>query len=356
MRLVLIVFLLPLLSACADLGYYWHTAKGHLAIMHKRVPIDNLINDPELDEKLHQRLKLVQQIRKFSIERLALPDSGSYTDFAQLDRPYALQNLFAAPEFSIKLLSWCYPVAGCTSYRGYYEQQRLERFVQLLQAEGNEIYIARVPAYSTLGWFDDPVLSSFIHWPEFRLAGLLFHELTHQRIYIDDDSKFNESLASAVQQVGTQLWLNHRQQADKLDQFNRSLSYRRDVVELVESVRNQLARLYRSELDDAEKRRQKQAIFQTSRESYEEISTAHNYRDGFAKWFADELNNAKLASMSTYRALVPAFVAMIAAHDNDFNAFFEYVEQIGALDKEQRDLCLQVWQEGNALQDKLCLS
>ncbi|MCP4487654.1 MAG: aminopeptidase [Gammaproteobacteria bacterium] len=354
MRFALVIIILPLLGACADLGYYWHSAKGHLAIMQKRVPIDDLVDDPELDGKLKQRLKLVKQIRQFSVDRLALPDSGSYSDFAQLERPYVLQNLFAAPEFSIKLLSWCYPVAGCASYRGYYEQQRLDKFVKLLQADGNEIYIARVPAYSTLGWFDDPVLSSFIHWPEFRLAGLLFHELTHQRLYIDDDSKFNESLASAVQQVGTRLWLGHRQQTDQLGMFDRSLSYRRGVVALIESVRSQLAELYRSELDEAEKRRQKQAIFQTSRHSYEDISTAHDYRDGFAKWFAGELNNAKLASVSTYNALISSFVTMITAHDNDFNAFFDYVEKIGQLDKQQRDLCLQAWKAGNALDSSKC--
>ncbi|MCP3689032.1 MAG: aminopeptidase, partial [Gammaproteobacteria bacterium] len=281
MRLALIIFVVPLLGACADLSYYWHTAKGHLAIMHQREPIDSLLDNSDVDEKLQQRLKLVKEIRRFSIDYLALPASGSYTDFAQLDRPYALQNLFATPEFSTELLRWCYPVVGCASYRGYYEQHMLDRYVKQLQADGNETYIARVPAYSTLGWFDDPVLSSFIYWPEFRLAGLLFHELTHQRVYIENDSKFNESLASAVQQVGTQLWLTHRQQSDQLAQYNRSLPYRHDVVVLIEAVRSQLAELYRSELDDAEKRRQKQVIFQTSRRSYLEISTVHDYRDGF---------------------------------------------------------------------------
>ncbi|MCP3687188.1 MAG: aminopeptidase, partial [Gammaproteobacteria bacterium] len=151
-----------------------------------------------------------------------------------------------------------------------------------------------------------------------------------------------------------QLWLTHRQQSDQLDQYNRSLSYRHDVVVLIESVRSQLAGLYRSKLADAEKRRQKQVIFQTSRRSYLEISTVHDYRDGFGKWFADELNNAKLASVSTYGALVPAFVAMIAAHDNNFNAFFDYAEKLGQLDKHRRDLCLQAWQGGHALQDRLC--
>jgi len=322
--------------------------------MDKREAIDDLLAAPELNVSLKQRLKLVKEIRRFAIDQLALPESGSYTDYAQLDRPFALQNLFAAPEFSTELLSWCYPFAGCTSYRGFYEQQRLDDFVKTLKIENNDIHIGRVPAYSTLGWFDDPVLSSFINWPDHRLAGLLFHELTHQRIYIDDDSKFNESLASAVQQVGIRLWLSSHQQTEKLDRFNRSLIYRRDVILLIESARNQLNELYNSDIDDQDKRRGKQEIFVDIRQQYTDISIKHDYRDGFARWFEAELNNAKLGSVSTYNALIPAFVSMIEAHDNDFEQFFDYAEKIGDMDKEERALCLKAWQQGNALDNKNC--
>jgi len=257
MRFFFVLLLPLLLNACADLGYYWHAAKGHLSIMHKRVAIDDLLQDPETNAGLKQRLILIKDIRHFAIERLALPKNGSYTDYAQLDRPYALQNLFAAPEFSTTLLSWCYPIAGCTSYRGFYEQQRLDAFVKALKIDNYDVHIARVPAYSTLGWFDDPILSSFIDWPDHRLAGLLFHELTHQRIYIDDDSRFNESLATAVQQVGIRLWLGSRGQQAQLEKYNRSLLYRRDVVLLIESVRNQLGEIYRSKQSDEWKTRRK---------------------------------------------------------------------------------------------------
>ncbi len=353
-RALFLFVITTLITGCADLGYYWHSAKGHLAIMDKRVPIAELITDPEIDNGLRQQLVLVQEIRQFSISRLALPKSGSYTVYAQLDRPYALQNLFAAPEFSTKLLSWCYPIAGCTSYRGFYEQERLDAFVDELKTENNDIHVGLVPAYSTLGWFDDPVLSSFIDWPEFRLAGLLFHELTHQRIYIDGDSKFNESMATAVQQVGTQLWLDSRQQDTELERYNRSIAYRQDVVLMIESTRNQLTELYKMEKSDGFKREQKQKLFQTARQQYQGIATRHDYRDGFEYWFAAELNNAKLASVSTYNALVPAFVSMIESFNYDFDLFFTYVEIIGDLDRENRNLCLKEWQSGNAANNPAC--
>ena len=336
------------------MGYYWHTAKGHLAIMDKREPIDELLADPKLDITLRQRLELVKKIRRFAIDRLALPESGSYTDYAHLDRPYALQNLFAAPEFSTSLLSWCYPFAGCTSYRGFYEQQRLDDFIKSLKVDNNDVHIGRVPAYSTLGWFDDPVLSSFIDWPDHRLAGLLFHELTHQRIYIDDDSKFNESLASAVQQVGIRLWLNSQGAQDQLNRYDRSLLYRRDVVLLIESGRDRLKEIYQSVQNDDWKREQKKKIFTSLRNEYKEISLKHDYRDGYANWFAKELNNAKLGAVSTYNDHIPAFVAMINSHDNDFEAFFNYVESLGDLDKDVRNLCLKVWQQSNAINNANC--
>lgn len=354
MRLIFVLIVL-FLSGCADLGYYWHSAKGHMEVMNRRVAIDDLLEDPQTDVELKQRLILVMEIRQFAFNRLALPQSGSYSDYAQLDNPYVLQNLFAAPEFSTQLLSWCYPIAGCTSYRGFYEQQRLDEFVADLKVDNNEVHISRVPAYSTLGWFDDPVLSSFINWPDHRLAGLLFHELTHQRIYIDGDSRFNESLASAVQQAGIRLWLEYKNQPALLEKYNRGLVYRRDVVELIESARNQLDDIYEKDNTDDWKRLEKQKVFQHMRDQYEDISRRYNYRDGFARWMAADLNNAKLGSVSTYNALIPAFESMIIALDEDFERFYQYAEKLGEMDKEKRDLCLQAWQTGNALKHSDCL-
>ena len=343
MRILFPLTVIFLLSACSDLGYYWHSTKGHLALMNKRVDIDDMLGQSDLDADLRQRLLLVQQIRAFSVDKLALPKTGSYGNYVQLDRPYLLQNLFAANEFSTQLHNWCFLVVGCLSYRGYYDEELLSEYVDQLRAENFDIHIGYVPAYSTLGWFDDPVLSSFINWPDYRLAGLLFHELTHQRIYIDDDTQFNESLAVAVQQAGTELWLKSIDENTQLDEFMRWIEYRREVILLIEQTRGKLSQLYKTELDDPIKRDKKQAIFTTSREEYSAIAERLNYRDGFKDWFAGELNNAKIGSISAYNVYVPAFLAIIIALDYDFSAFFDTVEEIGAMDRTARERCLASW-------------
>jgi predicted aminopeptidase len=346
MRAFFSLIVLLLLSGCTDFGYYWHMTNGHLAIMGKRVDIVDLLEDPALDPGLKQRLQLVQEIRLFSIDVLSLPDSGSYTRYVQLERPYALQNLFAAPEFSIQLHSWCYPVIGCASYRGYYDEEMLADYIAGLRQQSFDIHVGNVPAYSTLGWFDDPVLSSFIDWPDYRLAGLLFHELTHQRVYVDNDTQFNESLAIAVEQAGTELWLRSRNEDTELATFHRWIEYLREVVTLIERSREELAQLYQGNLSEAIKREQKQAIFGTARVSHAAIANRLDFQGGFTHWFERDLNNAKLASVSTYHSLVPAFLAMIEAHDHDFSRFFDTVETIGKLNREDRDRCLATWTDG----------
>jgi predicted aminopeptidase len=174
MRCLISIPLLLLLGGCADIGYYWHSARGHLEVMDKRVAIEDLLAQQSTTPELRERLTLVREIRQFSVTRLELPDNDSYLSYVELDRPYLVQNLFAAPEFSTRLQQWCYPIIGCASYRGYFDETRLLAYVEELEAAGLEVHVGRVSAYSTLGWFDDPVLSSFINWPDYRLAGLLY--------------------------------------------------------------------------------------------------------------------------------------------------------------------------------------
>ena len=353
---IAIVIITALLSACSNIGYYWHSTKGHLSIMNKRVDITTLLSGSDIDPELRSRLLLVQQIRAFSIEVLDLPDNGSYTNYAQLNQPYVLKNLFAAPEFSTRLLSWCYPIAGCASYRGYYDEALLEEFVAELKKEKSDIHIGEVPAYSTLGWFDDPVLSSFIHWPDHRLAGLLFHELTHQKLYIDNDTQFNESLASAVQQMGTELWLKSQQRTDEIEQYRLTTVYRQAVVALIEQTRTQLDSLYKSTIGQNVKRQKKQQILDTAINQHTALAISLNYKGGFSRWFDSGLNNAKLASISTYNGYVPAFVKIMDAQQGNFVAFFDTVETIGSLPKAKRNTCLNAWQEGDALAESVCSS
>ncbi len=344
MSKLLIVISVVLLSACSNISYYWHSTKGHLSIMNKRVDITTLLENPDLDTKFRSRLHLVQKIRTFSIGALALPDNGSYTNYAQLDRNYVLKNLFAAPEFSTHLLSWCYPIAGCASYRGYYDEGLLDNFVKTLKEDNADIHIGEVPAYSTLGWFDDPVLSSFIHWPEPRLAGLIFHELTHQRLYVDNDTLFNESLATAVQQMGTELWLRSRQKSDEIEQFRDSNLYRQAVVKLIEQTRGELDTLYQTEISPETKRQKKQNILAVAIEQHTKLALSYNKKGGYTRWFSSGLNNAKLASISAYNAHVPAFINIMEAQQGSFEEFFKYVETISDLPKMKRDLCLDAWQ------------
>jgi predicted aminopeptidase len=346
MRTFLLLILL-LLNACSDLGYYWHTTNGHMALMNKRVYIEDMLEDPELESKLRQRLLLVKQIRTFSIEALSLPASTSYSQYVQLDRPYALQNLFAAAEFSTDLHLWCYPIAGCAGYRGYYDEERLAEYREQLEGQTFDTHISNVPAYSTLGWFDDPVLSSFIYWPDYRLAGLLFHELTHQRIFVKGDTQFNESLAVAVQQAGTALWLSSTNRNAQLDDFQLWIEYQREVIELIRETRETLAALYRSEASDTIKRDQKRSIFVDARQSYSTLAAQLNYRGGYENWFAGDLNNAKLGSVAAYYAQTPAFLTILKARNNDFDAFFDTVEDISRMDKTERDACLALWSEAS---------
>jgi predicted aminopeptidase len=354
MRWLISIPLLLLLCGCTDVGYYWHSTTGHLDIMNERVDIDELLADDDLDSKLRARLVLVQEIRQFSIDRLGLPDNGSYSSYVNLQQPYVIQNLFAAPELSTRLHQWCYPVIGCASYRGYYDETRLLAYIEKLQAEGLEVHVGRVPAYSTLGWFDDPVLSSFIDWPDYRLAGLLFHELTHQQVYIDDDTTFNESLASAVQQIGTTIWLQSNNQSAALGEFRRWLAYRDEAIALIVATRTQLGELYGSDLSDDDKRQQKTLRFLQAREAHERIASRHGIERGFKSWFASGLNNAKIGSVAAYNSRVTAFVNMLEARETNFPSFYHYVEQLGELDQGPRDRCLDAWETGVAAASRIC--
>lgn len=340
----LISIALPLIAGCADLGYYWHNARGHLAVMNQRVEIETLLADETLDRDLRARLERVDAIRRFASERLALPDNGSYRSYVELGRPWVVRNLFAAPEFSTRLHRWCYPVIGCASYRGYFDDERLRDYADRLEADGLETHIAGVAAYSTLGWFDDPVLSSFIDWPEYRLAGLLFHELTHQRLYVDDDTTFNESLASAVQQAGTELWLDAHAGPAELARYRGWLSYRDAVIGLIGDTRTRLDDLYASTIDDPAKRERKRALLAGARAAHAELAAAHGISGGFTRFFADGLNNARLGSVSAYHSRAAAFRAMLDAHRLDFDAFFVSVGALGKLEPEARERCLDAWE------------
>ncbi|OQX37505.1 MAG: aminopeptidase, partial [Candidatus Sedimenticola endophacoides] len=233
-----------LLQGCESLGYYLQSAHGHFTLLGRSEPIERLLEAPATDVRLKERLRRVQRIRSFASERLLLPDNGSYTRYAALDTEAVVWSLVATPEFSMQPRQWCYPVLGCASYRGYFERAAAQEHARELAVAGWDVAVEPVPAYSTLGWFDDPLPSTVIDWPEPLLAGLIFHELAHQRLYVEGDSAFNEAFASAVEQIGVTLWLGEQGEAAALEAWRRRQERERAFIALLLEMRGRLEWLY----------------------------------------------------------------------------------------------------------------
>lgn len=321
-----------LLSGCETVHFYTQAATGQLKILAGRKPIDRLVADEQTDAKLRRQLEWVQSIRAYAGAELHLPVGSAYSEFTQLEGEYALWNLIAAPEFSLSPKRWCYPIAGCASYRGYFDKADAELRAAELRAQGYDVYLGPVPAYSTLGWFDDPVLSSFVDWQPDRLASLLFHELAHRRVYISGDTQFNESFATAVSRIALPEW--RRRQGIPAPGVE-SVAQAQRVNGLMVSARKQLQAIYRSDLSDAEKREKKARTLQQLRHCYREASKGWEQDEQFTK-LVEKTNNATLALVSEYQSQVPAFVQLFKDSGSDWEPFYTAVEQLGALPKEQR--------------------
>ena len=335
-RYVLACVLLLTLSACAQLGYYAQAMQGQLALRSSARPIDQWLADPKVADTLKERLKRVREIRAFAATELGLPDNGSYKKYADLKRSYVMWNVIAAPELSVEPKQWCFPVAGCVNYRGYYQQDAAQGFAQALQQSGFDVFVAGVPAYSTLGWFDDPVLSSFITYPDTELARLIFHELAHQVAYASGDSQFNESFATAVEEAGVARWLTLTGNEQQRGEYHLFQGRQQDFLTLLKSHRQQLQTLFASTLSDEEKRSQKQKIFQSLQEHYRILKQEKwaGYT-GYDRWFNAPLSNAHLALAATYHDLAPAFQRLLA-EKKTLPAFYQAVRQLARLNQQAR--------------------
>lgn len=331
--LLLLAFGLAL-QGCGTVGYYAQSIHGHLELMGQREPIDDLVRDPQTSLELRDRLELVRSIRDFASTNLHLPDNGSYRSYADIGRSHVVWSVVATPELSLTPETWCFPVAGCVSYRGYFSQDGAQAFAEGLRSEGYDVYVAGVAAYSTLGWFDDPVPSSVIRWPEYHLAGLVFHELAHQEVYVTDDSAFNEAFAVTVEREGVRRWLQKQGSGDMLGRYRRSERLQDDFLQLVFVTRERLEGVYGSDLPDAEKRRRKARVFDEMRAAYAPLRARWGGDGRYDKWFAREPNNAQLAAVVTYHDLVPGFEALLARHQGDLEAFYMAV---GTLSREHRE-------------------
>ncbi len=332
----MLVPLLALLGGCGNMGYYLQSAQGQLEILSRARPIPEVLADPGTPEDLKARLAAAQAAREFASRELALPDNRSYRNYADLARPFVVWNVFAAPELSTKLHEWCFPVAGCVAYRGYFAKEDAEAYAASLRAQGYEAFVAGVPAYSTLGWFSDPVLSTFIRYPEGEVARLMFHELAHQVAYLPGDTEFNESFATVVEVEGMRRWLDAAGTPQVRAAYADLQAKKRRFVALVLEYRGRLDAVYAAPVPDDEKRRRKREVLGEMREDYARIRESWGGYAGYDRWFAQDLGNAQLASVAAYARLVPAFQALLAEQGGDLPRFYEAVRRVSRLDGGER--------------------
>ncbi len=334
------ISLVILLGGCANLGYYTQAVDGHMNIHNRVRQIDAIIADPEADPRLKRTLTLVSRLREFASRELKLPDNQSFTTYADLGRRYAIWNVSAAPELSIEPEKWCFVAAGCVSYRGFFSETEAQRFAGELRMKGYDTSVGGVRTYSTLGWFKDPVLNTFLGYSDAELAQLIFHELAHQLVYVQDDSTFNESFATAVELEGIARWLNQHGVEGQRAAFDASQKRKSASIAIMLDHRERLEDLYASDESEVEKRAAKARILAQLRKDLSSLETDKARFDAYDKWLALNLNNAFLASVSTYTQLVPAFHALLARHEGDIGQFYKAVIELSRLPKAERTALL----------------
>jgi predicted aminopeptidase len=322
-----------LIGGCSALGYYRQAVSGQLYILTHRQKIDAMLQDPATDPQLRVRLDEIAAIRRFAADELGLPLESQFSTYVDLGRPYVVWNVFAAEEFSVQPRSWCYPVAGCVSYRGYFDEASARAFAKgLREQEGLDVYVGGVAAYSTLGWFSDPVLNTVLNRREHQLAALVFHELAHQVAYAKGDTEFNESFATAVEREGQRRWLQARADEATRRELQESIASelrrQEQFVALVKRTVSDLDVIYRSGRDVDAMRTAKMARLERMRADYALLKEEWGGYAGYDNWFAAGLNNAQLATVSTYNGLEPAFTALLAQEKGDLRAFYARAREL----------------------------
>jgi predicted aminopeptidase len=323
-------------AGCSTLGYYLQAFNGQMELNRKARPIPQVLDDEHTPAELKERLEHVQEIRTFASHDLALPDNGSYRRYADLQRPYVVWNVFATQEFSVVPQQWCFPIAGCVGYRGYFAHEAADTFAAQQRKAGLDVYVGGVPAYSTLGWMDDPVLNTFIRYPDTEIARLVFHELAHQLVYLPGDSTFNESFATTVELEGVKRWLAVQGTPEQLVEFQATQARRRDFAELVTRYRDKLELLYASGIDAQAMRSAKAQTFEQMRADYQALRAQWSGFAGYDWWFAQPLNNAQIASVAMYTQLVPGFQKLLADSGGDLPRFYKAVKALAKMPEKER--------------------
>ena len=313
------------LSSCGTVHFYGQAAAGQWEIMRKSRPSARVMSDPETPPELRKQLAAVERIRTFAKEHLGLPGDESYGRYADLGRPHVVWVLYAAPEFSLEPKTWWYPTLGTLDYRGYFREEDSESLAAELRGEGYDVAVGGTDAYSTLGWLHDPVLNTFVHSADVDLAELIFHELTHRKLFRNGDTAFNESLANAVGEEGVRRWLRHEGRTADLKRFEARLIRRAQFYDRIDHTRGELTRLYASGLGPEEMRRRKAAIFADLQDRFRELRRRWGGR-GLESWLTEDINNAHLISIATYHEHIPDFQRLLAECRGDLDLFFKRAE------------------------------
>lgn len=334
-RVLMLCGAAALAGGCSQINYFVQAAQGQYALLAEARPIDDWLASPTTGEKLKDKLTKVKEIRKFAVEELGLPDNGSYTSYTDLKRPFVMWNVVATPALSLKPLQWCFPVAGCVNYRGYYNKEDAQAYAAELRAEHYDVEVSGVPAYSTLGWFKDPVLSSFIQYPEGEVARMVFHELAHQVVYAAGDSRFNESFAVSVEEAGVERWMAKYGDEKMRTAYAAYERRKHDFLDLLLKHRRELEENYAGDISDADKLKRKAQIFQALKDDYQVLKASWGGYSGYDRWFAEPLSNAHLSAIATYHDFVPAFRALLA-REKTFPRFYQAAQRLAKLDEDER--------------------
>lgn len=334
------VFMLVLLSivliSCETVAYYSQAARGQLTIVFGREDIQRLIAEQKPSADLAEKFARVMDIREFAEDTLNLPVGEHYSSYVDVEREHVVWNVFAAPEFSVDPLNWCYPIAGCVAYRGYFSEQSALSYAAKLESDGFDVYTGGVDAYSTLGWFEDSLLSTVLKRADYQLAGLIFHELAHQLVYLPGDTTFNESFATAVEREGVRRWLKETNEAFKIDAALLDYDRQAQFVDLVTRFRDRFETLYQQDISETSMRSRKLELQQALREEYAVLKQQWQGYGGYDAWFSKPLNNAQLSTVASYNDLLPFFAGIFEQVDQDFSAFYAEIGRIAELSEQER--------------------
>jgi predicted aminopeptidase len=331
-----VVVLATVLSGCQAVSYYKQAIRGQYQIFANRERIENLIADTNTPPRLREKFRLVMELRRFAENDLKLPTDGHYNRYVDVKRRFVVWNVHAAEEFSLEPKTWWYPVVGRLKYRGYFSEKAATNYARKLEADGLDVYVGGVEAYSTLGWFKDPLLNTFIHHDEVILSEILFHELAHQRVFVSGDTDFNEAFATAVAEEGVRRWFKDK--PEKLEQFRAHEKRDTDFVRIVLATREHLKSVYaRSNDSPAALRHDKLLAIEELRQEYARIKHGEwGGYSGYDGWFKRPINNAQLNTIATYHRFVPSFRALLRNNAGDLQKFYRQVESLGKLPKKER--------------------